>query len=94
MVGEIALALRDRAEDAVAASVYPTLGDRLLAAWQWDPTRFYLYDTVRHVALLTADYGRTSAEVDHRPQITGRLLAWSHATTQGVLELRWAILPD
>jgi hypothetical protein len=73
---------------------YPTLGDRYLAAWQWDPTRFYLCDVETGRTLLVADYGRTSTEVDQRPQITGRLMAWSHATPLDTLELRWAYLPE
>lgn len=73
---------------------YPSMGDRYVAAWQWDPTRFYLVDLVAHEAVLVAEFPRSGRESDRRPHIEGNLVAWSHVPETGDLELRWAMLPE
>lgn len=71
---------------------YPSIGERFLVAWQWDPTRLYLYDLATNQVITVDESPGSTTESDRRPHVNGRLVAWSHAPEDGDLELRWAIL--
>jgi len=72
----------------------PSLGNRFLAAWAQDPTRFSIFDLLTNRIVLVEEFEPDSAESNVRPYVRGDLLAWSHVPPAGDLELRWAALPD
>lgn len=72
----------------------PSLGDRFLAAWAQDPTRFNLFDLATDQVVVVEEFERDSTESNVRPYMRDDLLAWSHVPQAGDLELRWAVLPE
>lgn len=74
-------------------SNYPSLGDRYIAAWGWDPTIVTMYDLAVGASVEVARYDPTGGEGIRRPFVAGDLLTFLyHATADADLELRWAWL--
>lgn len=73
---------------------YPTIGSRFVAAWERSSSTFYVYDLLEQRSVVVEALEPASLDVNVRPYVHGRVLAWSHAPAEGDLELRWTLLPD
>jgi hypothetical protein len=72
---------------------YPSIGNRFLAAWGEDATRFDLYDMATDRLIEGLHFDPAGAEAIVRPTIVGDLLTLSHVPAEDdELELQWARL--
>jgi hypothetical protein len=72
---------------------YPSLGNRFVAAWGADDTKFYVYDLEADAAFRIAEYAADGSRGDVRPAVSGDLMAWIHGEDADDLYLRWTHLP-
>lgn len=72
---------------------YPSMGERFVAAWGTDPTRFDAYDLVTRQAVEVAHFPPTGVEAIVRPTISGNLITFTHVLPVGdEIELQWAFI--
>lgn len=72
----------------------PSLGNRFVAFWGLDATKFYLYDLKAGRIVPVYEVGETELDgAAYRPEVTGDLLVWAKATASGGFLVAWGRLP-
>ncbi len=75
---------------------YPAVGERFVAWWLADPTRFGVFDLERGVAREIARYPSSAERQVIEPHLSGKLLVWLYAEDadgESWSEIRYALLP-
>ena len=73
---------------------YPSVGGRFVAAWGRDYGVIYVYDLVKHAAVLVEEWPQSPPAISVRPLIGGDLLLWvSSIEPDDSLHLKWSELP-
>ena len=79
-----------------AAINYPSIGDRYVAVWGRDDTKFYLYDLQHDRAVRISELAPTSTTAMVRPTAGGSVITLILGSTlagTGELQLQWAAAP-
>lgn len=72
----------------------PSVGNRFIAFWGIDATKFYLYDLKVRRVVPVYEVAETVIEgAAYRPEVTGDLLVWAMATESGGFLVAWGRLP-
>ncbi len=75
---------------------FPSAGERYVAWWPEDPTRFGVFDLERGEAREIARYPGTGERVIVEPHLSGNLLVWRYAERldgASWAEIRYAFVP-